>query len=96
MGVIEIYTKSGQRNNDMTTAKGSKSGKNSITEPGVEGRYVRSKGTILWVDDIHTDSTGKAKINLDGVKSPGNVIITIEGCTDGGLTGTTSIEYDMQ
>ena len=49
------------------------------------------RNTLYWDPDLHTDKTGKASIEFYSSDESAEYIITVEGITSDGMTGTAAM-----
>ncbi len=61
-----------------------------------EDRVMKKSSTFFWKTDISTDTSGKASVNFSNNDKPSEVILTVEGITTDGLTGSCSIHYTVK
>lgn len=61
-----------------------------------EDQLLKKSSTFFWKTDISTDTSGKASVSFSNNDKPSEVILTVEGITTDGLTGTFSIRYTVK
>jgi hypothetical protein len=93
-GIIEVYTKSGQKENEQKQA--TVIDEEADSREGKKNNLKKSNHNqpVFWNPDIHTDSSGKAKVIIDGFHFQGPVRINVEGISGKGLPGSASIYYN--
>ena len=106
MGVIEIFTRSGnstdkiimsdQANSDMIKSEV------KFQSPDYSNSNIRGKQkedlrkTIYWNSDIRTDDSGEVSISYFNGDIPSEIEITVEGVSDSGLTGSSRKSYNVK
>jgi hypothetical protein len=106
MGIIEVFTKSGnQLKKTAVTVSAEKSADKPIAEfqsPDYNNPKTRLKPktdlrkTVFWKPDVQTDKSGKVTIAFFNGDIPSDVVITVEGRTITGLTGSNNLTYPVK
>jgi hypothetical protein len=107
MGIIEVFTKSG--NQSKKTVESVSAEKNLAKQPvtifqspDYNNPKTKLKAntdlrkTIFWKPDIQTDMSGKITLVFFNGDIPSDVVITVEGRTITGLTGSNTLEYHVK
>jgi hypothetical protein len=61
-----------------------------------EDQLLKKSDTFFWKTDISTDTSGKASVDFSNNDKASEVILTVEGITTDGLTGSCSIRYSVK
>jgi hypothetical protein len=106
MGIIEVFTKSG--NQSKKSAESVSVEKNAaiplavFQSPDYNNPKTKLKAntdlrkTVFWKPDIQTDKSGKVTIVYFNGDIPSDMVITVEGRTITGLTGSNTLVYPVK
>ena len=67
--------------------------KNSEYTHKQEGAGKANSNTLFWGPDVITDKSGHASVSFLNNKQSDEILITVEGITSNGLSGSSSIHY---
>jgi hypothetical protein len=107
MGVIEIYTKVNEQFNNPVVMINREPAAMEYRKPSefnaageVAGkkqkdRHSKQPGTMYWNPDVRTDAEGKARISFSSGKIPVEITVTVEGITENGRVGCTTLDLSV-